>query len=103
MDVSITKMYLDTSTLAKSIMGRREYYTCKPKHYTTIFYYLSLHCIFPRHKIFSGAVAIEYLLILIAYFILVLYTYTHFVFDNHLVRLRAQSKFILFCRLLEEG
>jgi hypothetical protein len=32
-----------------------------------------------------------------------LYTYTHLVLDNHLVRLRAQSKFILPCRLLEEG
>jgi hypothetical protein len=26
MDVSITKIYLDTSILAKSTMGRREYY-----------------------------------------------------------------------------
>jgi hypothetical protein len=39
----------------------------------------------------------------IAYYFLVLYTYTHIVLDNHLVRLRAQSKFILPWRLLEEG
>jgi hypothetical protein len=38
-----------------------------------------------------------------AYSFLVLYTYTHLVFDNHLVMLRAQSKFILPCSLLEEG
>jgi hypothetical protein len=79
------------------------YYTCKPKHYTAIFYCLSLYCIFLWHKNFLGTVAIAYLLIRIAYFILVLYTYTHLVLDNHLVRLRTQSKFILFCRLLEEG
>jgi hypothetical protein len=66
----------------------------KPKHYNHIFYCLSLHitlvCIFPRAiSIFSSAIAFAYLLS-------VLYTYTHLVSDNHLVRLRTQRKFIYF-------
>jgi hypothetical protein len=38
-----------------------------------------------------------------AYLFSVLYTYAHLVLDNHLMRLRVQSNFILLCRLFEEG
>jgi hypothetical protein len=62
------------------------------------------HCIaYSCGTTFSSAVAIAYLRIRIAYLILVLYTYARLVLYNHLVRLRAQNKFILFCRLLKEG
>jgi hypothetical protein len=64
---------------------------------TTTISFTVYHCIaYSRGTGFSAAVAFAYLLS-------VLYTYTHLVLDNHLVRLRAQSKFILPCRLLEEG
>jgi hypothetical protein len=67
----------------------------KPNHYNHIFYCLLLHCIFPRAiSIFSGAIAFAYLLS-------VLYTYTHPVSNNHLVRLRTQSKFIYFAGCLK--
>jgi presenilin-like A22 family membrane protease len=72
----------------------------KPKHYNHIFYCFALHitlvCIFlPAIKIFSVAVAFAYLLS-------ILYTYTHLVSDNHLVRLRIQSKFIYFAGCLKK-
>jgi hypothetical protein len=50
-DVSATKMCLDTSTLAKSIMDRREYFS------------LHIPVSTLRHKQFSGAVAFAYLFI----------------------------------------
>jgi hypothetical protein len=64
--------------------------------YHCIAHYFSLHILLaPLH--------LHIYLFYIAYSFLVLYTYTHLVLDNHLVSLRAQSKFILPCRLLEEG
>jgi hypothetical protein len=62
--------------------------------YHCIISYFSLHI--PTTKDFLAPLHIAYLF-------LVLYSYTHLVLDNHLVRLRAQSKFILPYRLLEEG
>jgi hypothetical protein len=62
--------------------------------YHCIAYYFSLH-IPASYQIFSGVVVFAYLL-------LVLYTYTHLVSDNHLVRLRTQSKFIYFAGCLKK-
>jgi hypothetical protein len=72
--------------------------------YHCIAYYFSLHipASTSRHKRFFWRRCI----CIFIYFVLhisVLYTYTHLLLDNHLVRLRAQSNFILPCRLLEEG
>jgi hypothetical protein len=64
--------------------------------YHCIAYYLVCNFAYSRGTRFFGAVAFADLFS-------VLYTYTHLVLDNHLVRLRTQSKFILPCRLLEEG
>jgi hypothetical protein len=69
--------------------------------YHCIAYYFSLHI--PAAKDFLAPLHLHIYLFYIAYSFLVLYTYTHLVLDNHLVWLRAQSKFILPCRLLEEG
>jgi hypothetical protein len=66
--------------------------------YHCIAYYFSLHI--PAAIDFLAPLHLH---IYIAYSFLVLYTYTQLVLDNHLVRFRAQSKFILPCRLLEEG
>jgi hypothetical protein len=68
--------------------------------YHCIAYYFSLQI--PAAKDFLAPLHFHIYLFSIAYLFLVLYTYTHPVLDNHLVRLRAQSKFILLCRLLEE-
>jgi hypothetical protein len=57
----------------------------------------------PATKDFLAPLHLHIYLSSSAYLFSVLYTYTHLVLDNHLVRLRAQSKFILPCRLLEEG
>jgi hypothetical protein len=58
--------------------------------------HITLVCIFPPAiKIFSGVIAFAYLLS-------VLYTYTHLVSDNNLVRLRTQSKFIYFAGCLKK-
>jgi hypothetical protein len=62
---------------------------------------ISLHI--PVALDFLAPLHLHIYLFYIAYSFLVLYTYTHLVLDNHLVRFRAQSKFILPCRLLEEG
>jgi hypothetical protein len=73
----------------------------KPKHYNHIFYCLSLHITAAQD--FLALLHLHIYLFSVAHLFLVLYTYTHLVLDNHFVRLRAQSKFILLCRLLEEG
>jgi hypothetical protein len=70
-------------------------------YHCIIAYYFSLHI--PTAKDFLAPLHLLIYLFSIAYLFLVLYTYTHLVLDNHLVKLRAQSKFILLCRLLEEG
>jgi hypothetical protein len=58
--------------------------------------HITLVCIFPSAiKIFSDIIAFAYLLS-------VLFTYTHLVPDNHLVRLRTQSKFIYFAGCLKK-
>jgi hypothetical protein len=69
--------------------------------YHCIAYYFSLHI--PAAKDFLAPLHLHIYLFSIAYLFSVLYTYTHLVLDNHLVWLRVQSKFILLCRLLEEG
>jgi hypothetical protein len=69
--------------------------------YHCIAYYFSLHI--PAAQDFLVPLHLHIYLFYIAYSFLVLFTYTHLVLDNHLVRLRAQSKFILPCRLLEGG
>jgi hypothetical protein len=69
--------------------------------------HITLVCIFSRQpraiSNFLAPLHLHIYLFCIAYLLSVLYTYTHLVLDNHLVRLRAQSNFILPCRLLEEG
>jgi hypothetical protein len=72
----------------------------KPLQLYLLLFIIALHntlvCIFPHAiSIFFGAVAFAYLLS-------VLYTYTHLVSDNHLVRLRTQSKFIYFAGCLKK-
>jgi hypothetical protein len=57
----------------------------------------------PAAQDFLAPLHLHIYLFSIAYLFSVLYTYTHLVLENHLVRLRAQSNFILLCRLLEEG
>jgi hypothetical protein len=69
--------------------------------YHCLAYYFSLHI--PAAQDFLAPLHLHIYLFSIAYLFLVLYTYTHLVLDNHLVTLRAQSNFILPCRLLEEG
>jgi hypothetical protein len=69
--------------------------------YHCIVYYFSLHI--PVARDFLAPLHLHIYLFYIAYSFLVLYTYTHLVLDNHSVRLRAQSKFILPCMLFEEG
>jgi hypothetical protein len=69
--------------------------------YHCIAYYFSLHI--PAAEDFLALLQLHIYLFSIAYLFSFLYTYTHLVLDNHLVRLRAQSKFILLSRLLEEG
>jgi hypothetical protein len=69
--------------------------------YHCIAYYFSVHI--PAAKDFLAPLHLHIYLFIIAYLFSVLYTYTHLVLDNHLVRLRAQSKFIFLCRLLEAG
>jgi hypothetical protein len=69
--------------------------------YHCIAYYFSLHI--PAARDFLASLHLHIHLFRIAYLLSVLYTYTHLVLDNHLVRLRAQSNFMLPCRLLEEG
>jgi hypothetical protein len=69
--------------------------------YYCIAYYFSFHI--PVAQDFLAPMHLHLYLFSIAYLFSVLYTYTHLVLDNHLVRLRAQSNFILPCRLLEEG
>jgi hypothetical protein len=69
--------------------------------YHCIAYYFSLHI--PTVKDFLAPLHLHIYLFSIAYLLSFLYTYTHLVLDNHLVRLGAQSNFILLCRLLEEG
>jgi hypothetical protein len=71
------------------------------KVYHCIAYYFSLHI--PAAKDFLALLHLHIYLFSIAYLFSVLYTYAHLVLDNHFVRLRAQSKFILVCMLLEEG
>jgi hypothetical protein len=67
--------------------------------YHCIAYYFSLHI--PVAQDFLAPLHLYSYLFSIAFS--VLYTYIHLMIDNHLVRLRAQSNFILLCRLLEEG
>jgi hypothetical protein len=69
--------------------------------YHCIAYYFSLHI--PVAKDFQASLHLHIYLFSITYLFSVLYTYTHLMLDNDLVRLRAQSNFILLCRLLEEG
>jgi hypothetical protein len=69
--------------------------------YHCIAYYFSLHI--SAAQDFLALLHLHIYLFTIQYLYLVLYTYTHLMLDNHLVRLRAQSKFILPCRLLEQG
>jgi hypothetical protein len=69
--------------------------------YHYIAYYFSLYI--SAAQDFLAPLHLHIYLFYIAYLFLVLYTYTHLVLGNHLVRLRAQSKFILPCCLLEEG
>jgi hypothetical protein len=57
----------------------------------------------PAAQDFLGPLHLHIYLFSIAYLFSFLYTYTHLVLDSHLVRLRTQRKFILPCRLLEEG
>jgi hypothetical protein len=68
--------------------------------YHCIAYYFSLHIHVAQD--FLAPLHLHIYLVSIAYLLFFLYTYTHLVFHNHLARLRAQSKFILPCRLLEE-
>jgi hypothetical protein len=69
--------------------------------YHCIAYYFSLHI--PVAQDFLVVLHLHIYLFYIAYSFPVLFTYTHLVLDNHFVRLRAQSKFILPCKLLEKG
>jgi hypothetical protein len=69
--------------------------------YHCIAYYFSLHI--PAARDFLAPLYLHIYLFYIVYSFPILYIYTHLVLDNHLVWLRAQSKFILPCRLLEEG
>jgi hypothetical protein len=59
--------------------------------YHCIAYYISLHI--PAAKDFLALLHLHIYLFSIAYLFSGLYTYTHLLLDNHLVRLRAQSNF----------
>jgi hypothetical protein len=69
--------------------------------YYCIVYYFSLHI--PAAQDFLAPLHLHIYLFSSAYLFSFLYTYTHHVLESHLVRLRAQSKFILSCKLLEKG